>query len=208
MIAVYQAWVKLAKVHPIHAETRGFNLDEYWPIEKKFPQSFYHFMEKHWRQPLQLSADRFRVPHGPNSLPEVEGYCQDWEREIQESGGVDLQLLGIGANGHIGFNEPSSAPNSRTRLVALTEQTRARAGFQNDTAPHQALTAGIGTILESKCIHILAFGKDKADAIHSALEKTPHTSCPASFLQSHPDVTWHLDADAASALKRNGRPPK
>ena len=204
MIAVYQAWVKLAKVHPMHAETRGFFLDEYWPIEKNHPQSFCHFMEKHWRQPLQFSAGQFRIPHGPNSLPEVDKYCQDWENEIQESGGISLQLLGIGANGHIGFNEPGSMPDSRTRLVTLTEQTRARAGFQNDTAPHQAITAGIGTILESKCIHILAFGKEKADAVHAALEMTPSPTCPASFLQQHPNVTWHLDAEAASKIKQNG----
>jgi glucosamine-6-phosphate deaminase len=193
MASVYKAWANLALENSMHPQTQGFNLDEFWPLAEAGEQSFGAFMNEHFRGPLGLSEDLFRVPACPAGLDPVD-FCQSWEAAIQNAGGIDLQLLGIGANGHIGFNEPGSPSSSRTRLVDLAETTRLRAGFGGDSAPRQAITAGIATILKAKKILVFAYGEDKADAIRKALHEPPHSDCPASYLQNHPNVVWHLAA--------------
>ncbi len=193
MAPVYKAWVTLASENPMHPQTQGFNLDEFWPLAEITGQSFSAYMDEHFRNPLGLSDNFFKVPAcTANQKP--NDFCQNWESAIETVGGIDLQLLGIGANGHIGFNEPGSPADSRTRLVDLTENTRQRAGFAENCAPHQALTAGIATILEAKRILVFAYGEDKANAIRKALHEPPHPDCPASHLQNHPNVEWHLAA--------------
>ncbi len=141
------------------------------------------------------------VPNGVAADPDLE--CQAFETKIRASGGIDLWLLGIGHNGHIAFNEPGSSPDSRTGLVEIAQETiKANSRFFNsaEEVPKQALTAGIATICDARRILLLATGEDKAEAVKQAIQDPPSSTCPASFLQNHPNCTFILDKDAASLL--------
>src|SRR5207237_3622134 len=140
---------------------------------------------------------------------DVEEYCARYEQMIRRAGGIDLQVLGIGRTGHIGFNEPGSTRTSRTRMVTLDPVTRRDAAsgfFGEENVPHQAITMGVGTILEAKKIVIMAFGEHKAATVQKAVEGEVTDAVAASFLQNHPDATFLLDAAAASQLTAVRRP--
>lgn len=177
-----------------------FNLDEYYPIQKDNDQSYHYFMSKQFWKPIssQSAKGEFNIPNGEAKDPQEE--CQRYEQAIKNAGGIDLMILGIGGNGHIGFNEPGSAPDSRTRLVNIADSTvQANSRFFNSMAevPRQAITMGVGTILESREILLLASGKSKKNIISTllALEK-PDRQIPASWLITHPHVYVYLDTEA------------
>ncbi len=185
------------------SETRAFSLDEYIGLKKDHPQSFAYFMNKNLYHQINIKKENI---HGLQGLPEdIDEHCRQYETLIKSVGGIDVQILGIGSNGHIGFNEPSSSLASRTRAKTLTEETieSNRQFFKGEEGiPCYCLTMGIGTILEAKTILLLAFGENKAEAVVNSVEGPVTATVPASALQLHPDVKIILDEDAASLLTR------
>lgn len=180
---------------------RGFALDEYVGLEPGSPQSYRTVIENEVIEPLGLDPARIRVPNG--SLDQIRTAGADYERAIEEAGGVALQILGIGTDGHIGFNEPGSSFASLTRVKTLTEQTRrdnARFFDSEDDVPVHCITQGLGTILRARHLVLLAFGAGKADAIAAAVEGPLSSSNPASAIQLHPHATVVVDEAAASSL--------
>ena len=180
----------------------SFNLDEYLGLAPAHPQSFHYFMEQNLFSQVDLPRERAHVPDG-TIRGDYDGYCERYEQAIRAAGGIDLQILGIGRNGHIGFNEPTSSLASRTRLKALSRETIEdnRHVFGNESEmPKCAITMGIGTILESKRVLILASGRSKAAAVAKAIEGPITSSVSASALQMHPDVTFIIDEEAAYSL--------
>ncbi len=178
-----------------------FNLDEYYPITPDHPQSYHYFMYQNLFNHINIDPNRIHLPNG--MADPVEEECNNYERLIAEAGGIDLQVLGIGVNGHIGFNEPNPGLSSRTHLVDLKQETiKANSRFFQSEAevPRQALTMGMGTILKARRIILLASGNSKAEAIKKTVQGMVTTECPSSFLQTHPDVTLLLDQEAAALL--------
>ena len=179
-----------------------FNLDEYVGLSPQHSQSYHHFMWENLFRHVNASIKNINIPDG--LAKDVPLACQTYERKIMNAGGIDLQLLGIGTHGHIGFNEPTSSLASRTRIKTLTPQTirdNARFFGSESEVPHHVITMGIGTILESRHCVLLAFGKKKARAIADAVEGPITSMNPASALQLHPKVTVFLDPESASELK-------
>lgn len=184
-----------------------FNLDEYHGLPRDHPQSYWHFMHEQLFNHLDIPPENIHIPDGAVSLAEVPDCCRNYEEKIRAVGGLDAQILGIGRNGHIGFNEPGSARDSRTRLVTLDAHTRrdAAADFRGETnVPRHAISMGVGTILDARRILLLAWGEGKARVLADAIEKPPTDSLPASFLQGHPAVEFHVDITAASELTPKG----
>ena len=178
-----------------------FNLDEYAGLGPTHPQSYRFFMEENLFRHLDIPAANIHIPDGLAQDPAK--ICADYEAAIRAAGGIDLQILGIGRTGHIGFNEPPSAADSRTRWVHLDEVTRRdNSVFFGDLAqvPHGALTMGVATILQARRIELIAFGEAKAEIVRRAMKDEPSPNCPATWLQQHPGCTFHLDAAAAKAL--------
>jgi glucosamine-6-phosphate deaminase len=176
-----------------------FNLDEYEGLSGDRPESYRHFMEVNLFRHLDLRPGATHVPDG--TATDQDQACRAYEDGIRQAGGLDLQVLGIGRTGHIGFNEPPSARESRTRRVHLDEVTRRdNAGFfrQPEDVPHGALTMGVATIMDARQVELLAFGSAKAEIIRRTLRETPHAGCPATWLQGHPHCTFHIDSDASS----------
>jgi glucosamine-6-phosphate deaminase len=186
-------------------EVEMFALDEYVGLSAADPRSYRAYLEREIRVPLGLDARRLHSLNGVAEDPEAE--CASFDRLIAASGGVDLQILGIGANGHIAFNEPGSAPDAPTRVAALDERTRidnARFFRSLDDVPTLCMTQGLATILRARRILLLASGRAKAAALRSALQDEPDPRIPASFLQGHSDVTVIADRAAASLLTTQG----
>ena len=175
-----------------------FMLDEYLGIDEGHPSSFKSYIKARLIEPLSLHESQFAFP--PVHLKGKAG--EHYETLIKEAGGIDLQLLGIGTNGHIGFNEPGSLGDSRTREVELTEETKKsnQSHFGVGQMPTHALSMGIGSIMDGKELVLLATGKSKADAIKYVLNHHDDVNCPATFLKSHPRFTLVLDPDAASKI--------
>ncbi|MEJ7814290.1 MAG: glucosamine-6-phosphate deaminase [Rubrobacter sp.] len=182
------------------AEATFFNLDEYLGLAPDHAASYHVYMKENLYGLIDAEAARVFVPDGTASDPEAE--CERYEAAIAEAGGIDVCVLGIGRNGHIGFNEPGAPFDSRTRVVQLSESTRkVNAGdFEADRAPERAITVGMATIFESREVLLLASGTNKAGAIAAAVEGEASESVPASMLKRHPNARLFLDKDAASAL--------
>jgi glucosamine-6-phosphate deaminase len=179
-----------------------FNLDEYLNLPAGHPQSFHSLMHRNFFDHVNVAPENIHIPDGM-APGDFEAYCAGYENAIQAAGGVDLQILGIGGNGHIGFNEPSSSLASRTRVKTLTHQTREdmRSLFGRDQPlPEAAITMGIGTILEARRILLLASGASKAHILMRAIEGPLTASISASALQLHRDVTILADEEAAAEL--------
>ena len=196
LIAAYQA-AELS-----FAQVTTFNLDEYLGLAPEHPQSYRYFMQQQLFVHLDINVKLTYVPQGAAADPWQA--CIDYEQQIQAAGGIDLQLLGLGRNGHIGFNEPTSSLQSRTRIKTLTAQTiadNARFFAAGEYQPHLSLTMGIGTILEAKKIMLLATGSAKAPAVQALVEGPLSAVCPASALQLHPQAIIVVDEAAASALQ-------
>jgi glucosamine-6-phosphate deaminase len=182
-----------------------FNLDEYYGLPPNHPESYRHFMEVQLFNHIDIPAQNIHVPDGLIPRAEVFAYCQDYERKILAAGGIDLQILGIGRTGHIGFNEPGSGIDSRTRMVALDRLTRRDAArdFRGEAnVPSYAITMGVGTILQAKEVALLAWGESKATILRQAIEGPLTETVPASFLQRHPNCQCYIDEAAARELTR------
>jgi glucosamine-6-phosphate deaminase len=178
-----------------------FNLDEYVGLGEAHPASFLRYMREHLFAHVDLRPERVHVPDGRSH--DLEGACRAYEQAIREAGGIDLQLLGVGADGHLGFNEPASSLASRTRLKTLTARTLAAAGAglaPGEEPPRHVITMGIGTILEARRCVVLATGGHKAAAVSGMIEGPVRALLPASALQLHPRTTVLLDEDAAAGL--------
>jgi glucosamine-6-phosphate deaminase len=186
-----------------------FNLDEYYPMQPDDPQSYRRWMQETFFDHVNIPEANIHVPDGTIGLAEVEDYCLRYEQRIRRAGGIDLQVLGIGRTGHIGFNEPGSTRHSRTRMATLDPVTRRDAAgsfFGEENVPHQALTMGVGTILEARKIVLMAFGEHKAPVVQRAVEGAVTDSVAASFLQQHPDATFLLDEAGARQLAAFSHP--
>jgi len=179
-----------------------FNLDEYYPMPAESTHSYSHFMQENLFR--RINCRHWSVPDGrPRGEAEIGQACRDYETRITSAGGIDLQLLGIGRSGHIGFNEPGSLPDSRTRLVTLHPITREDAaasfgGFEN--VPVQAVSMGIGTILEAREIMVMASGNPKAESVRAAWTEEVTPRIPASWVRTHPNARFCLDESAAALL--------
>lgn len=201
MEPVYEKWAASAEASGVdHSKCFFFMLDEYVGLREGHPSSFRSYIEKRVLRPLRLHSDQFAF-HPVHSVEAGEAAAH-YEQSLKEAGGVDLQLLGIGGNGHVGFNEPGSLKDSRTRLVELTPETMAanKSDFPQGDMPSKALSMGIETILDAKALVMLATGKSKADAIKYLLNHHDDPSCPATYLKSHPNFTIVLDPEAASKI--------
>jgi len=182
-----------------------FNLDEYWPMAPAALQSYRRFMQEYLFDHVDIDPASTNVPNGTVAREQVQEFCDAYERKIRDAGGIDVQILGVGRTGHIGFNEPGSAVDSRTRLITLDRVTRMDAAsdfFGERNVPRQAMTMGVGTILEAKQIYLLAFGEHKAGIIKRAVEGEITPSVAASFLQRHPSARFMLDQASAAELTR------
>ncbi len=182
-----------------------FNLDQYYPMEKDALQSYHYFMRKNLFEHTDIDPKNYHLPDGMIPKEKVKEHCLNYEKQIEEAGGLDLQILGIGVNGHIGFNEPGSGIYSKTRLVTLDNSTRVANAYDfgnMSDVPRMAITMGISTILKSKKIILMAWGQTKAPVIKKALEEDDTEEIPASLLQNHDDCTYVLDEAAASELTR------
>ena len=179
---------------------KSFNLDEYVGLDKNDPNSYYYFMKTKLFDHVDIFMDNVRVPNG--TADDLQQECQEHENAIRVAGGIDVQLLGIGANGHIGFNEPGTPFTSRTHVVDLEESTiKANSRFFNsiEEVPTQAISMGIETIMNSKEILLLVSGESKAEALAKLLNGEVTEEVPASVLKNHPKVTIIVDEAAFSA---------
>ena len=182
-----------------------FNLDQYYPMEPNALNSYHYFMRKYLFEQTDIDPQNYFLPNGMIPKEQIKQHCADYEKKIAEAGGIDLQILGIGSNGHIGFNEPGSPVYSKTRLVTLENSTRIANSheFGNiSQVPRMAITMGISTIMKSRSIILMAWGKTKAPVIQKAVEGKPTEEVPASLLQNHDNCTFVVDEFAASDLTR------
>ena len=201
--SVYKELVKMHKEDGLSFKNvHTFNLDEYYPMQPNSLQSYVRFMDEYLFDHIDIDRKNVHIPDGTLSQDEVLAFCKSYEQKINELGGLDLQVLGIGRTGHIGFNEPGSHPNSATRMVTLDHITRVDAAadfFDQDNVPRKAITMGVGSIMKAKRVILMAWGEGKSSIIAKTVEGTQNDLVPATFLQNHPNVTFVLD-DAASAL--------
>jgi glucosamine-6-phosphate deaminase len=182
-----------------------FNLDQYYPMDKDALQSYHYFMRKNLFEHTDINPQNYHLPDGMITKENVKEHCLAYEKKIEEAGGLDLQILGIGTNGHIGFNEPGSGIYTKTRLTTLDNSTRLANSYEfgNMTeVPRMAITMGISTILKSKKIILMAWGNAKASVIKKAVEDDDTEDVPASLLQNHDDCTFIIDETAATELTR------
>lgn len=205
-LPLYKELIRLHREEGLDfSNVRTFNLDEYLGLAPEHPASYHHFMWENFFSRVNIQATQVHIPSGLISGPEVPAYCSRYEEEIRSAGGIDVQILGIGSDGHIGFNEPGSSLASRTRIKTLTQRTRAdnaRFFSSENEVPHHVITMGIGTIMDARRVLLLAFGAGKAEAVSGAVEGPVTASNPASILQLHPEAKSFLDEEAASGLKR------
>ncbi len=182
-----------------------FNLDEYYPMQPQELQSYVRFMNEHLFDHVDIPRDNIHIPDGTIDEASVSDYCDAYEQKIADVGGIDIQILGIGRTGHIGFNEPGSSKTSRTRLITLDKVTRRDAAsdfFGEEHVPRRAITMGVGTILGAREIFLIAFGEHKSEIVARAIEGEISTSVSASFLQEHSNARFILDVAAAESLVR------
>lgn len=206
-IPLYQELIRLYKAKKLDFSTTiTFNLDEYVGLKPTHDQSYRYFMNKELFDHININKKNTFIPDG--MAKNVEAHCAQYEEMIKAVGGIDYQVLGIGSNGHIGFNEPGSSFGSVTRLVNLTQSTikdNSRFFKRIQDVPTQAITMGIATVLRAKKIMLLASGANKADAVAKAIEGPITATVPASALQLHPNVTFIITEDAATGLKLEWR---
>ncbi len=201
---VYKELIELNKEHKIDfSKVTSYNLDEYKGLKGEHPQSYRYFMNTNLFNHVNIDKSRTHVPNGV--AEDFEKECAEYDKAVENAGGIDLQLLGIGINGHIGFNEPSDFLNLNTHVTDLTEDTiKANSRFFDhiDEVPTQAVTMGLGSIMKAKKIILLASGEKKAEIISKLVEDKISTRVPASMLQVHPNVLVIVDEEAGSLLKK------
>lgn len=204
-LQVYAELIRLHREEGLSfARTTTFNLDEYIGLPSDHPFSFHAFMARHLFDHIDVPRENIHVPDG--QAKDIPEFCRRYEEDIRAAGGIDLQVLGIGTDGHIGFNEPSSSLASRTRIKTLTARTRkdnASSFGGEENVPYHCITMGVGTILDSRTCLLLAFGRKKARAVAAACEGPVTAMVPASALQMHPRAVVILDREAAAKLKKS-----
>jgi len=209
-VGVYAELVRLHREEGLSfANVITFNLDEYYPMQPDSAQSYVTFMNENLFHHVDILPENIHIPDGTLALEDIPAFCMDYEQKIEELGGIDIQILGIGRTGHIGFNEPGSAPNSGTRLVTLDDLTRrdaARDFGGKSNVPTKAITMGIGTIFKAREIILMAWNKKKAPIIKKAVEGEISGEVPATYLQLSDNVEFILDSDAAYLLTRFDTP--
>ncbi len=209
-LAVYEELIRMHREEGLSfRNVTAFNLDEYYPMDPSSLQSYVRFMKEFFFDHVDIDPRRTFIPDGTAAPGEVEARCAEYERAVRDAGGVDIQLLGIGRTGHIGFNEPGSPPDSTTRLVTLDRLTVLDAAgdfYGEEHVPSHAITMGIGTILSARRIFLLAWGEGKADIIRACIEGPETDSVPASFLRRHTDACALLDPASAAGLTRVATP--
>lgn len=186
-----------------------FNLDEYYPISPDAIQSYVRFMGEHLFDHVDIPHENIHIPSGTLEQEDIARFCQEYEEKIERSGGIDLQLLGIGRTGHIGFNEPGSTEFSKTRLITLDHVTKVDAAsdfFGEEFVPSKAITMGVGSILSAKKVILLAWGEGKSAIVKRAIEGEMTSQIPATYLQKHNDAIFVLDEASSSLLKRTKEP--
>ncbi len=202
-LGLYQELVRMHVEEGLDfSQVTTFNLDEYVGLTRKHPQSYHYFMHENLFKHINIPKQNIYIPSG--TTDNYEAFCAWYEQRIEEVGGIDLQILGIGTDGHIAFNEPTSSLGSRTRIKTLAKQTiddNARFFDSADEVPVYAITMGVGTILEAKRIILLANGENKAEAVAAAIEGPVTSMITASALQLHGDVMFIVDREASGALK-------
>ena len=209
-ITVYEELVNIHKREKLSFKNViTFNLDEYYPISNENTESYYTFMHQHLFDHVDINKENINIPRGDLKKNEIEKYCKSYESKIENLGGIDFQLLGIGRTGHIGFNEPGSSINSITRLIKLDYLTREDAskafgGIYN--VPKTAITMGVSTILSAKRIVLLAWGENKKDVVYESIESSISQNITASFLQKHNNTTFVLDKGSSSRITRIDSP--
>lgn len=203
-VGMYRELIRLHREEKLDfSRVVTFNLDEYYPMQPDDEHSYRRWMQETFFDHVNIRPENIHIPDGTISEDQIVAYCQEYERLIAQAGGIDIQILGIGRTGHIGFNEPGSTRQSRTRKVTLDPVTRRDAAdefFGEENVPQQALTMGVGTILDARQIVIMAFGEHKAPTVARAVEGEVTDAVAASFLQQHPDATFILDEAAAGDL--------
>ena len=203
-IPVYAELVRLHNESGLSfSKVKSFNLDEYIGLAPDHSCSYRYFMKEHLFNLIDIEQDFTYVPNG--MVDDISEECSKYENAIKDCGGIDLQILGIGSDGHIGFNEPGSSLSSRTRIKTLASETirdNARFFDDEDEVPRHCITMGVGTILDSKSVLLLAFGEGKAEVVAKSIEGPITSMVPASVLQMHQNVTVLLDDKAASKLSR------
>ncbi len=209
-VGVYDELVRLHREEELSlANVVAFNLDEYYPMQPNELQSYVRFMREHLFDLVDIPQGNWHVPDGTLPIEQVADYCTWYEEQIVKAGGIDIQILGIGRTGHIGFNEPGSSEKSRTRLITLDRITRIDAAsdfFGQEHVPRRAITMGVGTILTARQVIMLAFGEHKAPIVAKTVEGEITANNPASFLQDHPNALVVLDEAAADSLTRYKTP--
>jgi glucosamine-6-phosphate deaminase len=200
---VYQELIKLHQQGLSFKNVISFNLDEYYPMEPQSLQSYVRFMREHLFDHIDILPENIHIPDGTLQKEEVASFCKAYDEKIARLGGIDFQLLGVGRTGHIGFNEPGSSEKSSTRMITLDQVTRIDAAsdfFGEENVPQKAITMGVGTILKSKRIIMMAWGEGKAAIVQRALEGDVTDQIPSTFLQKHPNTLVVLDQAASSHL--------
>lgn len=203
-LPLYQELIRLHREEGLSfSQAITFNLDEYLGLTRDHPESYWSFMHRQLFDHIDVPPGRIHLPDGMVPEAEIPAHCADYEAAIRDAGGIDLQILGIGRTGHIGFNEPGSPKDSRTRRIHLDPITRQDAapafgGLEN--VPTHAITMGCGTILEARRIALMAWGANKSAIVRAALHGPVTDQISASFLQQHPHATFFLDRDAATQL--------
>jgi len=203
-VGIYAELVRMHREEGLSfANVVTFNLDEYYPMSPTELQSYVRFMREHLFDHVDIPEKNVNIPDGTLPIEEIADYCVNYEQKIREAGGIDLQLLGIGRTGHIGFNEPGSSVETRTRLITLDGVTRTDAAsdfFGLEHVPRRAITMGVGSVLDARHIIIVAFGENKAPIVQKAVEEPMTPRIPATFLQSHENVDFYVDAAAGAEL--------
>ena len=201
---LYRELVKMYQMGLIDFEkVTAFNLDEYVGLEAEHPQSYKTYMYTHFFKHVNIALTQRHIPDG--NAAQLDAECEAYDFAIKRAGGIDIQVLGIGRNGHIGFNEPDLKFEAQTHVVALDEKTirdNARFFSANEQVPRYAISMGVKTIMQAQKIILLASGKEKAEAVYGMINGDITPTCPASVLQLHPNVTVICDTQAASLLKK------
>ena len=209
-VKVYDELIRLHREEGLSfADVVTFNLDEYVPMPPDELQSYRRFMNEHLFDHVDIKPENAHVPDGTIAIADVPAYCEAYEKAIRDAGGLDVQLLGIGRTGHVGFNEPGSGRDSRTRLIWLDQLTRRDAAsdfFGIENVPRRAITMGVGTIMDARRVIIMAWGEGKAPIVAAAVEGPITPNVAASYLQEHPSVRFVLDEAASAELTRTRSP--
>src|SRR5512142_714401 len=205
-VGIYQHLIRMHREERLDfSRVVGFNLDEYYPMRQDSIHSYHRFMWENFFDHVNIRKENVHIPRGDLPRDQVEEFCREYEEAIREAGGIDYQILGIGKTGHIGFNEPGSSRESRTRLVALDTITRKDAAgdfFGEENVPVEAITMGVATIMEAREVALIATGEHKAPIVKRAVEGEITPDVAATFLQQHANATIYLDGAAAAELTR------